>query len=80
MSKALTTAMRRLLQHVADNPGRLRDHASRRDFPVRIAWRDTIHRAGTLGFLDPPMATPTRTYELTPAGRQALTQEQTDER
>jgi hypothetical protein len=68
----LTEAMRRLLEHVAANPGRLRDYASRRDFPVSIARRDTIFRAQRAGFIDGPVSTATRTYELTPAGRAAL--------
>lgn len=71
MSK-LTKAQRRLLEHVAANPGRLRDYASRRDFPVSVARRNTIFRARSAGWIDPPVETSTRTYELTDAGRVAL--------
>lgn len=72
MTKKPTEAQRRLLEHVAANPGRLRDYASRRDFPVSVARRDTIWRCRSAGWIDAPISTPTRTYELTEAGRRAL--------
>ena len=68
----VTTAQRRLLEHVSANSGRLRDYGSRRDFPVSVARRDTIHRACASGLIDSPRLTPTGTYELTDAGRSAL--------
>lgn len=73
MSDKLTAAQRRVVQHVADNSGKL--YGAHRDFPSSVGREDVIRRAWFAGWIDPPAKTATRTWEVTDAGRRALTNE-----
>lgn len=67
----LTAPQRRALEHVAANSGKL--YGSQRDFPPAIVRKDVLHRlVWSMGLIDPPRVTPSRTYELTDAGRADL--------
>jgi hypothetical protein len=73
VSEKLTKAQRDVLQHIADN----RCYGSRRDF--REHRRDVVERVWFAGLALPPAFTESRTWELTPAGRAALSDPSTGE-
>jgi len=72
MGGKLTKAQRKVVQYIADNPGKL--YSSRRDIPTNVGRWDVLWRAVSAGFVDPPRVTATHTWEVTPAGREALPQ------
>jgi hypothetical protein len=69
-ARPLTEPQRRLLKFIAANSGKL--YGSRRDIPKSIARRNVLDNIRSAGLVRPPVQTPTRTWELTDAGRLAL--------
>lgn len=66
----VTDAQKRLLEYIHGTSRKL--YGSGKDFPAKIARRDTISRAMVAGLIDPPRVTDTGTWEITAAGRQAI--------
>lgn len=64
----MTPAQRRVVEHIAANPGRL--YGSSRD--MRGLRHDVVWRCITAGLIEVPRCTPTHTWEATAVGRAAL--------